>query len=170
VGTKNGAHSSPDACGEEEVVMVKDRFNNFLLQFDRWAANKRIYLILFGLALATRLVGVFLGGDRGDDEGPYLAMAQGLLAGEGLRMDMSDLGIYSSWLPPGMAVLRAFFLVIFEQDFIPLRIFFLLTSCLTILLFFPLCKRFFTPRYALLATLFWILYPPLFLRRVPDSL
>jgi 4-amino-4-deoxy-L-arabinose transferase-like glycosyltransferase len=142
---------------------MKDKLLVLLEKIDRLVASNRVYIVLIGLAVVTRLMGWALGGIRGDDEGPYFQMAHNFLTGRGIGLDegwsYAQDGFLRSWLPPGFALLRIPFLLVFENDLLPLRIFFVSLSVFTHVLFFPLCKRFFSPRYAFLAALLWILYP-----------
>jgi len=122
--------------------------------------SRHLLSILFLAAVLTRLLGVYLGGTRADDDGVYLRLAQNIVNGQGFVGDDYAGNIAYSWLPPGFAYLRALFLTFFSSDVIPLRVFFVLLSSLSQVLLFSIARRIFQIKAAVVAALIWILYPP----------
>lgn len=117
--------------------------------------------VVFCLALITRLLGWVLAGTRADEDGAYLIMAQNFLSGRGFSIVQYEDIVAYSWLPPGMPMLRAFFLSVFQNnDVLALRLFFILLNACAVLAFYHLAKRLFRPSVALLSTAIWLFYPP----------
>ncbi len=116
---------------------------------------------LFALAIVTRLIGTYIGGTRSEDEDNWhLEIAQNFLAGNGLRLE-TVWGPTYSWIQPGLAAIHIVFIPLFRDHYVLAeRIFLLLFSSITILLFFRLCLEVFPRPVALFGTLALILYPP----------
>ncbi len=127
-----------------------------LVAFSRWAP-----WIILGIALVTRFIGAWLGGNRNDDgDQVYVRMAVNYLAGEGLSLASPDFGRVYSWLPPGMGFLNIVFYSLFGQKEWVIRIIFVVMSALANVSLFYLAKRLLKVEYAFLAALVWALYPP----------
>jgi 4-amino-4-deoxy-L-arabinose transferase-like glycosyltransferase len=140
--------------------MNKDRRDRFIALLSSLAHDKRVLWLLFALAMVTRLIGVAAGGTRAeDDDHWHLQIARNFLAGNGMRLDIDSWPTYS-YIQPGFAVIHIVFMSLFNNFFLAERIFLLLFSSITIVLFFLLCKRLFSPVTALMSTLWLIFYPP----------
>ncbi|MCB4756442.1 MAG: glycosyltransferase family 39 protein [Elusimicrobia bacterium] len=141
--------------------MVKSILSYIDKRLDALSRTKWVIPVLFLLGFVTRFVGAYFGETRGDDDGIYLTMARYFLGGQGFGFVYHNFGFLYSWLPPGMGMLRALFLTLFPaNELLALRFFFILLTSSTIVVHFLLAKRLFPPKYALLATLMWILYVP----------
>ena len=126
----------------------------------RWANHPATPWILFLLAFALSGLAASLGGIRGDDsDGIYLAMARSFLAGQGWS-HASPYGREYSWLPIGMSLLYALFLVTIGSVGWPLRLFFVFLSALSAPAFFALARRMLKPGYALIAAGIFVFYIP----------
>lgn len=130
---------------------------------DALAAHRHRWLIVLGLALATRILGAALGGEgirRGDDDGMHLGMAMNFLKGEGYWMIWEELGPLYCFQPPGLATFHVIFIKLFQNFWFAERVFFVLMSAGTGLVFDKLASRLFSSRTAIALTLIFLLYPP----------
>jgi 4-amino-4-deoxy-L-arabinose transferase-like glycosyltransferase len=115
--------------------------------------------ILFILSVMTLWIGVVLK-NNGIDDPCYLEMAQNILAGKGYMVHSPNFGPSFSFMPPLPAYVIAAFLSKFTNYVFALHLFFVLFSGATKVVFFYIARKIFTPTWAFIATLAWILYPP----------
>jgi 4-amino-4-deoxy-L-arabinose transferase-like glycosyltransferase len=81
------------------------------------------------------------------------------LNGNGLRLD-TEFGPTYSYIQPSLAIIHLFFMHWVKDFIFAERVFLLLFSSITIVLYYFLCTRFFSKGLALLSTLILIFYPP----------
>jgi hypothetical protein len=126
----------------------------------RKISNKTLYVLIFFAALITRLIGVYLGGFRGDDsDGTYLQMARNFIDGQGFSLIEHDFGRLYSWLPPGMSFVYLPFAYLFTNVFLPMRVFTVLLAALAYVFYFRLVEKIATREHALIAVVILMLYP-----------
>jgi len=141
-------------------MIFKKYCSSFFSFIDRLSSSKYALWSLFLVAVLTRILGAYMGGARLDDDGTHLGAATNFLAGKGPIHYMGEIPL-TVWVFPGMGIFMAFFIYCFgPYANLAMRIFFVIMSSLTITLFFSLAKLFFENKYAFLAALTWILYPP----------
>jgi 4-amino-4-deoxy-L-arabinose transferase-like glycosyltransferase len=101
-----------------------------------------------------------LGGARSeDDDHWHTQIANHFLAGNGLRLD-TEFGPTYSYIQPGLAVIHILFMKIFPDFIFAERVFLNLFSSFSIVIFFFIARRLFSPATAAISTFALILYPP----------
>lgn len=142
------------------ILQILKLLTKIIFHLNRFAEKKSTVWILFALALITRLFGAYIGGSRSeDDDHWHLQIAQNYLNGNGLRLD-TEFGPTYSYIQPSLAIIHLFFMHWVKDFIFAERVFLLLFSSITIVLYYFLCTRFFSKGLALLSTLILIFYPP----------
>lgn len=140
---------------------MKKNVAELIERLGRLAYDKRAVWVILAVSILTRLIGVYLGGDRADDPDRWHEeMARNFLAGRGLLLE-TEFGPTVSFIQPGLAFLHILVIPFFGSAFIAAeRVLIVLLSSLAIVSFFFICRRLFSPAVAAIGTAALIFYPP----------